>query len=231
MRDLFDIFHHRMISLFYRAWEKHRYAVSYELGERGRFSRFLLDLVGLGTPELQNRREISDETFIYYGGLFGLHVRSAVALEQILRDYFDVPVEIDQFLGAWYNIDPDTICNLGEEEDSAMLGLGALVGDAVWDQQAGFRIRLGPLTLEQYGDFLPGQPGHRLLESLVRFFAGQELDLQIQLVLARDEVPPCELRGAEAEGLQLGWTTWLKSAPFRRDPGDTVLEIGRAAAT
>src|SRR5262249_44703115 len=156
MRDLFDIFHHRMISLFYRAWEKHRYAVSYELGERGRFSRFLLDLVGLGTPGLQNRREISDEIFIYYGGLFGLHVRSAVALEQILRDYFDVPVEIDQFLGAWYNIDPDTICNLGEEEDSAMLGLGALVGDAVWDQQAGFRIRLGPLTLEQYGDFLPG---------------------------------------------------------------------------
>jgi hypothetical protein len=43
-------------------------------------------------------------------------------------------------------------------------------------------------------------------------------------------VPPCELDDDEAGAgekvmPQLGWVTWVKSAPMRRDPGDTILRI------
>src|SRR5689334_2788636 len=57
-----DIFNHRMVSLFYAAWEKYRFQVAYERGERDRFSQYLLDLIGLGTRGLHDRQAIPDDS-------------------------------------------------------------------------------------------------------------------------------------------------------------------------
>ena len=92
-RDFLDIFNHRIISLFYRAWRKYRFDVAYEQGERDLFSRHLLSLLGLGSEGLRDRQTVSDDTLIYYAGLLAQRPRSAQALQQILADYFDVPVE------------------------------------------------------------------------------------------------------------------------------------------
>lgn len=226
LRDFLDVFHHRMISLFYAAWEKYRFNIAYERGERDRFSHHLLDLLGLGTEGLQDRQEVADDSLLFYGGLLAMHPRSAQSLKQMLWDYFDVPVEIEQFVGAWYPMDGDSQCELGAREGySEQLGFGAVVGSEIWDQQSRVRIKLGPLNFAQYRDFLPGGSAHRQLRALTRFYAANEFDVEVQLILRREEVPSCELAAGEEQGLQLGWTTWVKSAPFRRDPGDTVLLI------
>ena len=94
-----------MISLFYRAWEKYRFPVTYRLGDEDRFTHHLLDLIGLGTPGLQDRQAVPDDALLHYVALLGEQSRSASALEAILRDYFEVPVEIEQFTGAWYRLD------------------------------------------------------------------------------------------------------------------------------
>ena len=117
LRDFLDLFHHRIISLFYQAWEKYRFMIAYERGERDRFSHHLLDLVGLGTPGLQDRQDIADDSLIYYSGLLSLNTRSAAALEQILTDYFEVPVEVEQFVGAWYPLDAENQCHIGDETE------------------------------------------------------------------------------------------------------------------
>jgi type VI secretion system protein ImpH len=144
----------------------------------------------------------------------------------LLIDYFGVPVEVDQFVGAWYPVESDLQCNLGlDKTDSERLNLGALVGDEIWDQQSKVRVCLGPLTLEQYLDFLPGGEAHVEIRALTGFFSKGEFDVELQLVLRRAEVPPCELKSAGGVVPQLGWTSWVKSAPFTRDPGETVLEL------
>ena len=136
MQDFFDIFNHRIISIFYRAWRKYRFDVASEHGERDRFSRQLLSLVGLGTDGLQDRQAIPDDALVFYAGLLSRQPRSAQALQQILTDYFDVPVEIEQFVGEWYALDPDTQCMFDEGNSaSEELGFGAVVGDAIWNQQ------------------------------------------------------------------------------------------------
>jgi len=109
-RAFFDIFNHRMISLFYQAWEKYRFIIAYERGERDRFSHHLLDLIGLGTPGLQDRQAIPDDSLLFYSGLLSLHPRSGTALRQILWDYFEVPVQVEQFIGGWYPLDKPTQC-------------------------------------------------------------------------------------------------------------------------
>ncbi len=224
LHDFFDLFNHRMISLFYQAWEKYRFTIPYERGELDPFSHHVLALLGLGTPGLQDRQDVSDDSLLFYSGLLSMHARSATALRQVLSDYFEVPVEIEQFVGAWYPVDEESQCSLGETLSySERLGYGAVVGDEIWDQQSRVRIQLGPLTLERYMEFLPGGDAYRHVRALTKFFAGKEYDVEIQLILKRDEVPVCELQ--DEPGQQLGWTAWVKSAPFQRDPGDAVLEL------
>ena len=226
LADFLDIFNHRIISLFYRAWEKYHFAVRYEHGEKDRLSEHLGDLIGLGSAGLQKRLEpdLIDESLIYYTGLLAQRPHSAVALEQILKDYFEVPVAIEQFAGTWYRLEKKSQTRLDETNGPyETLGFGAVVGDEVWDQQSLVRIRLGPLSLDEYLDFLPTGTAYKALRSLVRFYSGDELDHEVQLVLKRDETPPCVL-GEEGKGApQLGWVTWAKSIPLGRDPAETII--------
>jgi type VI secretion system protein ImpH len=226
MREFLDIFNHRMVSLFYQAWEKFRFTVAYERGEDDRLSPHLLDLLGLGTAGLQDRQQVPDEALIFRCGLLAAQTRSEAALRLLLMDYFEVPVEIDQFVGAWHLLEEDTQCRFSDTASySEQLGMGAVVGDEVWDQQSTVRIRLGPLTLEQYRDFLPDGSAHAPLRALVRFFAGNELDFEVQLVLRKEETPACELGSEAPAGPRLGWLTWAKTAPLARNPDDSILRI------
>jgi type VI secretion system protein ImpH len=228
-RDFLDIFNHRIISLFYRAWRKYRFDVAYEQGERDLFSRHLLSLLGLGSEGLRDRQAVSDDSLIYYAGLLAQRPRSAQALQQILADYFEVPVKIEQFAGAWYRLDPETQCRLSEgSSESEELGFGAVVGDEVWNQQSKVRIVLGPLTLVRYADFLPAGKSWEPLGTWVRFFSNDEWDFEVKLILEREQVPACTLGAEGASGPQLGWVSWVKSAPFHRDPDDTVLALEAA---
>jgi len=226
LRDFLDIFNHRIISLFYCAWGKYRFDVAYERGERDVFSRHLLSLLGLGTDGMRDRQSVPDESLIYYSGLLAQRPRSAQALKQILADYFEVPVAIEQFSGGWYRLDPATQCRLSEENvDSGELGFGAVVGDEMWNQQSRVRIILGPLSLDRYADFLPDGKSFEPLRGWVRFFSNDEWDFELKLVLDREQVPACTLGAEGIAGPQLGWVSWVKSVPFGRDPGDTVLAL------
>ena len=224
-----DMFNHRMVSLFYQAWEKYRFYVAYERNtqEPDRFSRYLLDLMGLGTPGLQNRlTPVRDVSAMFYTGLLSLLPRSALALEQILSDYFDVPIEVEQFMGLWYPLEINSQCKFDRGESYAeQLAVGVIVGDEVFDPQSGIRIRVGPLTLTQYLDFLPEGTAFKPLKSLIRFFTNDELTYEVQLVLKRQDVPRLEMGALGEAGPRLGWVTWMKNDDMNRDPDETTLRV------
>ena len=222
MRAFFDIFSHRAISLFYRAWESRHAAAVYGRGDRDWTTRHLLDLLGLNVDGLTASLPFSAETLLFYAGLMAMPTRPACALEELLADYFGVPVEVEQFVGGWYRLDGSAQMEVGGLGDSASLGAAA-VGDEVWDQQGRIRIRVGPLVRAQYERFLPGGDAHEPLRALVRFFTGDEIDFELQLVLARDEVPQVVLGGDDAGSVSLGWSTWLKTKPLGRDADETIL--------
>jgi len=225
MRDFFDIFNHRIISLFYRGWQKYRFAIAYERDGYGPLTGYLLGLIGLGTPGLENRQAVPDQALVFYAGLLAQRPRSAESLKLLLQDYFDVPVEVRQFAGCWHALAKSDLCRVGETSLSTQLGWGAVVGDEVWYLQSLVRIVIGPLPLKRYQEFLPGGAAHEPLRSITKLLAEQELDFEVQLVLKREEAPPCVL-GEETEGAaRLGWLSWVKSKPLGRDPSDTILRL------
>ncbi len=187
---------------------KYRFDVAYERGERNNFFQNLLSLVGLGTDGLPGRQAVVDEALIFYAGLLGPHQRSASALEQLLGDYFSVPVEVQPLIGAWYRLDSETQCCLdGTESASQKLGDGAVVGDETWDQHSRVRIIIGPLSLAEYSEFLPTGSAFESLRALTKFYSNEEFEFEVKLVLHKNEVPQCELRAEPGVGVQLGWVS------------------------
>lgn len=228
-RDFLDIFNHRAISLLFRAWEKNNAIVAHESGAEDRLYDHLLDLAGMGTRGLRNRLPIRDEAVAFFSGLLATRARPADGLARIIGDYFDVPASVEQFIGEWRQLDSGGQCALGLEGDAGRLGFG-VIGDAVWDPQARVRVRLGPLTREQFESFIPGGSAHDALRTLARLYADDIVGVDVQLVLTRREVKPCVLDvptdgpgGRRGPGLGRG--TWLASRPLSRDPDETTLRL------
>ena len=220
MRDFLDLFHHRLLSLFYRAWARHRAVESAETGRPDRLRDHLLDLAGFGTSGVQGRTPVRDDVLAYYAGLFLAQPRSAAGLAQFIADVFRVPATVEQFVGAWRTLGHTGRFAVGADDDDGRLGFG-VVGDAVWDAMARVRLRLGPLSRAQFTAFLPGGASHAALSALARLYADEQVGVEAQLVLARHEVSGVQL--GLGDGPALGFGSWLRTRPMSRDPDDTVL--------
>jgi type VI secretion system protein ImpH len=218
--DFLNLFQHRLISLFYRAWANSEPAVSLDRPETDRFRAYVGALIGLAPESAHDADAVPDYAKLYRAGRFSQQTRSADGLEAVLVDYFGVPVEVRQFAGAWLDIPADLHCRLGEQR----LGISTTLGASTWQCQHKFEIVLGPLPRADFGNFLPGAAGLTELHSLVRLYTNDEWAWQVRLLLRDVDIPgtclgsASPLRdgvdhdvrgGAPPTGNQLGWTSWL----------------------
>jgi type VI secretion system protein ImpH len=217
-----DVFHHRLIALFYRAWAQAQPTVSLDRPEEDRFTTYVGALIGIGAPQLRQRDAAGDYVKLFHAGLLARQVRNADGLAALLAGYFCLPVRIEQFVGHWMRLPGEDLTRLGRA-GGGPLARSAVLGGRVWDRQHKFRVRLGPLSEVQYESFLPGGSALPRLVALVRQYLGFELDWDANLVLERRQVPPIRL-GSKG---RLGWTTWVGTRPHRADAADLTLDAER----
>ena len=215
-----DVFHHRAISLFYRAWADVRPTVAFDRPEQDRFAAYVGSLIGLGTSALRDRDAMPDLTKLHFAGLFAAQTRNAEGLAQILSAYFDVPVRLEGFQGAWMTFPSGDRTRLSDGPRTAELGKTAVVGSKVWSRQNKFRLIFGPMTLADYQRLLPGGLSFHRLVPIVRNYAGDVMIWDVNLVLRAAEVPPLCL-GQQGK---LGWTTWLMPRRKKTDAADLFLD-------
>ena len=139
-----------------------------------------------------------------------------------------MPARVEQFMLGWLALPRDQRTVLGGgPEPRVALGRGLVVGARVRDVQSRFRIVLGPMDLDRYIALPARRPEPDALVDWVRNYVGFEFDWELQLVLARDEVPGIRL-GREG---QLGWTTWLGTRRASTDADDLTSGAGAPAAS
>lgn len=216
-----DMFTHRAVSLFFRAWEKYRFPVGYERGKDD-FTEFLFDFAGLGTEGMRGRMALADESLLPYSGLIAQKPHSAIALGNILSDYFRIQAKIEQFFGQWLELDTESITTLGQANSS--LGTSAIIGTRIWEQQSKFRVRLGAMSFKEFQDFLPTGAAHKSLKSIIRFMVGLEFDFDVQLILLAKQVPSTILTTRAKRRPMLGWTSFLKTKPFVKDDEQVIMQ-------
>jgi type VI secretion system protein ImpH len=218
-----DLFNHRIISLFYQAGTKYHLPQEYERKKlsptpkkyRDNQTQALLSLIGLGTSGLNERLQIRDESLLFYSGLFTQRIRTASGLKQILQDYFDIPVKIQEFVGQWQELIPDIRTRLAArgmpKGQNACLGHSAMVGHKGWFAQGKIRISLGPLNREQFYRFAPGTKALRALNDMVRMYVGIERDYDFIIEVRRRDIPKKITLRKDARPI-MGWNTWLSTS-------------------
>lgn len=226
-----DIFHHRMISLFYRAWANARPTVAYDRPESDRFGFYVGALQGIGGSAFHHRDALTDRAKLFYSGHFAVQTKHPEGLRAIISDILATHVRIEEFVGEWMDIQIQDQTRLGFSPSIATLGESALLGASVWGCQHKFRVILGPMTLKQYISLLPGADTLSQLVSIIRNYIGDELVWDANLVLKKDEVPEelvlgenREFAGKHMNGhAQLGWSMWLGKRSCLSDANDLVL--------
>jgi type VI secretion system protein ImpH len=230
-----DLFHHRFLSLFYRAWERCRPALELERAwdetqpssnaaahAPDPFSAHIFALMGLGMAPLRGRHDFPDEVLSYYVGLFAQRHRSAVALEALLGEFFGLPVVVVQFVEHVLKLDPADRSTLGASGRNNGLGFDLIMGDRITDVAGKFRLRIGPLSLAQFRELSPGGAVFRRLVQMTRLFVGMGLIFDVQLVLRAEEIPRCKLASVADVGPRLGRDAWMKSRDSVRDAEEAV---------
>ena len=200
-----DLFHHRLLLQFYRAWRQAQPTASRDRPESDRFRTYVGAMTGHGMPGWLRRDAVADDARRFHAGTLSRAARNPEGLADILTSYLRIPVEVFSFSPRWLALPQDQRTRLGATEASSQLGMGAVAGKAVFDVQHHFQLRMGPMTLAQYENLLPDGPWFVKLRDWVREYTGEEWRAHAATFLRPEEVPPARL-GA---GTRLGWTSWL----------------------
>jgi type VI secretion system protein ImpH len=214
-----DVFHHRMLALFYRAWADAEPTVNFDRPENDRFSGYIASLIGYGLPSLRDRDAMPDLAKLHYSGRLVGHTRHPEGLRAMLVGFFGVTVTIREFVGDWMTIPEDSRLRLGESRTTGTLGLSSVIGGRVWGCHQKFRIRVGPLDMADYQRLLPRGDSLKRLVAIVKNYLGEEFAWDVNLVLKKQQVQPTEL----GRFGQLGWDTWLTPRPQQTDADDLML--------
>jgi len=215
-----DIFHHRLLSLFFRAWADAQPTVSFDRPDEDRFGTYVASLFGLGLETLRDRDAMPDLTKLHFSGRLACQTKHAEGLAAIVGAYYRCPSRVVEFVGQWLLLPYANRLRLGETPNTGTLGRNAVLGARIWDAQQKFRLVMGPMDFKTFFSLLPVGESLPALVALVRNYIGNELDWDLNLILMKEEVPPVKL----GEMGLLGWTTWLTTEPMERDADDLTLD-------
>lgn len=211
LHEFLDLFNHRFIALFYRAWQKHRATVAHERAadaEPVLFETALSSFLGLALRGARAQVALPDGLLLGRPGLLRPGQTSCSSLVELVRQVFGVRARVEQFVTRWFAVEEEDCSSLGRH--ACRLGEDVMLGDRVPLAQSRFRLVLGPIDWEVFAQFLPQGGAHPVLHDLVRLAVGPELTYDVQLDLEADAVPPLRLGAvADAAPARLGWTTWL----------------------
>jgi type VI secretion system protein ImpH len=211
-----DVFNHRFIQLFFRAWADARPIAQHDRPAEDRFAAYMGSAIGIGSGPYQSRDSIPDAAKLAFAGLLGAQAKSASRLAGVVRGMFGVEAEIDEFVGSSLAVEAAEWTTLGGPQSA--LGQSTLLGKSVFSVQDKIRIRVFVASLAQYVRFLPSGDLCEPLADLVFLYNGDQLDWDVELAIPAGAVEPMRL-GTFG---QLGWTSWMApnwsdKEPYRRD--------------
>lgn len=213
-RAFFDIFTHRSVILFYRAWEKCHLEFRHD-GNGDEFLRQQIALSGVkqGTKKAGQYR-LPDEFLAHYAALLRHRPVSGAALVRVLREYFNQPFELDALVGAWIDHPRQLQIQLGVTNNA--LGRDTLLGPRYRRRDLRAHIRIGPLSRADAQPFLEHGSGYQALRAVLALFAPPHLRIEVRVILRAQDVPQAKLDGHSV----LGRDAFLLHAPALTDRGD-----------
>lgn len=220
-KPFLDLLIHRVVCLFHEAWGKYR--VEHGMNTRGHDTLLpLLSAIGglrvTSSDTAQSLSVLPREVAAYYAGLLGTRPISALTVEQVLADYFGIPIRLEQFVGAWACIPDRKRSTLGVNAPS--LGHGTVLGTRSWRRDQRVRLHLGPLDQHAIESLLPSGSAHAALRELASLFAVPSIEIELRLILKQSCLKPFTIASRTSERRRLGLNTFLTIQPGKASRAD-----------
>ena len=91
-----DVFNHRMVSFFYRAWAANQQTVQFERGDEDCFAVYIGSMFGIGMETLRKRDAVPDVAKLHYSGHLVSQTRYPEGICDLLQDYYGIRVSITE---------------------------------------------------------------------------------------------------------------------------------------
>lgn len=220
-----NLLQHRMIALYWRAWADAHPEVQIAHDTGGRVNSLLLTLGQIGMPGMSSTGSAQATQKIRHGTGLAHQVYSPVRLTRYLSDVLQSPVTLKEFIGGWTIIPSDLQSTLGGRY--SQLGKSVVLGGRTYERSNHAEVQVGPMSLSRFVAFLEDRDLYDEVRHAIVFAIGEEMEIDLRLVLDRDEVPEARLGAC-----QLGRTIWLNPEP-EADLDDMCLTriAGRIAET
>jgi type VI secretion system protein ImpH len=214
-----DLFHHRILTLFYRAWGNAQPTVHRDRPASDRFVTYLGALLGIGSPALRGRDAFPDNAKLFFAGRLALQTRNAEGLRAMIGYYLGLPTDLEEFVGEWTPLEDDARWRITRTAFAGALGVSTILGAHAWQRQTKFRVVLGPLKEHEFQSLLPGGERLKRLSALVRNYVGDSLNWDVRLFLDKRVSQPFRLDRIT----RLGWTSWLGHCPEGEGRDDLII--------
>ncbi|MBX2885888.1 MAG: type VI secretion system baseplate subunit TssG [Granulosicoccus sp.] len=192
-QEFLDLFHNRMLSLFYKATVMLDPAINHDRPASSRFVSILGSLSGRESASARNRDTVPDYAKLYYAGWMGNQAKSPEGISSMVSDYFSVGCSVKEFVGDWLPLPASSLAKLGRSRSEHQLGVSLYIGRRVWSIGHKFVVSLGPLNWEEYLSFRPGSARARELRDLIRNYVGDEWAWDLEFIIQRNEVEALKL--------------------------------------
>jgi type VI secretion system protein ImpH len=201
-RDFLDMFHHRFVSLFFRARARSDFSNGYRSDQTDAWSRRVLALLGR-----DRRTRVEPWRILRWSPILAQRNVTPAAVEAAVGDVLaealgEVGVAVEPFVGEWAAIDPDDRNRLGRERTT--LGRDLVLGRRILDRASKFRLVVGPLGREGLVRLRGDEKLLRRVADAVAELCAATLDFELVLWLTPEAAPHLELGSA-----RLGRDSWL----------------------
>ena len=225
LADFLDLFHHRLITLFYRAWAVSQKTVDFDRDDDRHFSEWISSTCGLGLPEFDGLDSIPRWQKLAFAGPLSNQTRHADGLRGLLSEVFDTEVRMACLVGQWVDIPSEERCRLGRSPGTGTLGSTCVIGSRFWDRQQKFTLEIGPLPYDRFVQFQPEGRCHQQLHDWIAFYTRREFRWEATIILLQQDVPKLRLRSKRSPNVRrigcLGRDAWLSSSgTFSDHPQD-----------
>jgi type VI secretion system protein ImpH len=203
LQNFLDIFDSRFYWLYYQSWKKYRFYLHLNGDPNNKISERINSFIGRGIYSKPDSNAISDFTLLKFAGVFSQRVRNKEGLRILLSHLFPhFPIKIREFVPHWVEL--VNVPELGSDDFS--LGRNSFIGRSTVDYMSRISIEIGPVSFEDYLEFLPGTTRAKKLNELLKLYVNDGLEYDLKFIIKADTIVSISWNDSR---LKLGTTFWL----------------------